>query len=213
MPDEIQIGWNAIAGRYYDLATGRFVKFVEVGVAIEDVVIETRAGMSALTDKLIASEISLAEWQGGMMDLIKRGNNLSAIAARGGVWQMSPSDWGAVGNLTKEQYKYLRNFAEEISSGKQPLNGSARVRAQLYADAVANQFENLLRRNEEIYQKMTEERRVVNPDAEHCQTHGDLIGCEELAKMGWQPIGTLPPIGHSPCIVKCRCHFEFRKGK
>lgn len=212
MPDEITFGWNPIAGRFYSLATGRFISFQLIrDEGIEALVMDTKAQMGTLTDQLIAHEISLAEWQGSMMELIKDGNNLSAIAARGGFEQMSQADWGAVGRATRDQYEYLRNFAEQIASGEQPLNGSARVRAQLYAEAIENQFERFRRRNVRIYHGAEEERRLLDPDAEHCDTRDELTGCVDIADFGWQIIGSLPPIGQSPCIVRCRCRFVFRK--
>lgn len=217
MPDLTEYIWNAGAGIYINAATGRFVKFTDVLVSVEDIVDFEKERMGSVTDQLIAHEISLADWQSQMMSLIKQGNNMVAVAARGGIDQMSFADWGAVGNATRDQYAYLRNFAQEIADGKQPLNGSARVRAQLYADAIENQFERFRRRNEAIYNGAQEERRIIDPAAEHCETRVDkdtgeeLIGCVELAAMGWRKVGTLPHIGKSPCIVRCRCHFIFRK--
>jgi hypothetical protein len=61
---------------------------------------------------------------------------------------------------------------------------------------------------------MEEELRVLG-EADHCSTEddpdGDREGCLELAALGWQPIGTLPKIGESVCIVNCHCRFAYRK--
>lgn len=35
--------------------------------------------------------------------------------------------------------------------------------------------------------------------------------CVDYALSGWQPIGTLPPIGDSQCGQNCECRFEFRE--
>jgi hypothetical protein len=40
-----------------------------------------------------------------------------------------------------------------------------------------------------------------------------LTGCKELAAKGWQPIGSLPPIGGAPCNANCKCRFEYRRPK
>jgi hypothetical protein len=211
-PIDAIFGWAALTGKYYSFSANGFIDFLFIrDNGIENIVNSIKADMGSLTDQLIARQISLAEWQSGMMELIKDGNNLAGVAARGGWAQMSPADWGAVGNATREQYEYLRNFAEEIANGKQPLNGSARVRAQLYADAIETQYERFRRRNEQLYNGAEQERRVLDPQAESCQTRGDLEGCIELSALGWQQIHSLPPIGHSPCIVRCRCHFIYRK--
>ena len=54
-----------------------------------------------------------------------------------------------------------------------------------------------------------EERRVLER-AEHCESDEELEGCIELSEKGWQPIGTLPRLGVSPCRSNCRCRFDYR---
>jgi len=123
-----QFGWNEVAGRYIDLSTGKFVPFLDVRDALDIVADASGARMNALTDQLIGEQISLAEWQIGMMEEIKISHTAAAASARGGWAQLSPADWGATGRMIRDQYDFLRNFANEIASGKQRLDGTARVR-------------------------------------------------------------------------------------
>jgi hypothetical protein len=139
-----------------------------------------------------------------MMEQIKLAHTASAAAARGGWAQMSQSDWGAAGRMIRDQYDYLRNFADQIASGQQLLNGNALVRADLYADAARGTFEQMRRRYEQQQNGMQEERRVLG-EADHCE------GCLAQAELGWQPIGTLDPIGAEECITRCHCTFFYRK--
>lgn len=204
--------WNAVAGRYYNATTGRFVSAAEVAQGVDALAADTADIMAGLTDSMIAGDLSVAEWQSQMMTLIRDGNRASAIAARGGIAQMSQADWGSVGAANREQYKYLQRFADQIASGKQPLNGSARTRAKMYASAIRTQFEKFARRVAQVYLGAEEERRVLG-NAEHCRSSDDKMGCEEIADMGWQRIGKLPPIGAAPCLTNCKCHFVYRKRK
>jgi hypothetical protein len=197
-------GFNEVAGRYISLSTGRFVPFLEVRDALDVVIEASGSRMNALTDQLINEQISLAEWQIGMMEEIKISHTAAAASARGGWAQMSPSDWGATGRLIRDQYDFLRNFANEIATGKQRLDGTARVRTQLYAQAPRGTFEEMRRRYERLMNGMEEERRVLG-EADHCQS------CLDAAALKWQPIGTLPRIGDSLCLTNCHCHFIFRK--
>lgn len=48
------------------------------------------------------------------------------------------------------------------------------------------------------------ERWVLAPDAEHCE------GCADLAKKGWVPLDTLPPLGFQDCQAACRCWVAVR---
>ena len=199
-----QYGWNESAGRYVDLDTGRFVPFSDVRNALESVIDVSGVRMNILTENLVGGQISLAEWQAGMMEQIKISHTASAASARGGWAQMSQSDWGAAGRLVRMQYDYLSNFANEIASAKQLLNGTALVRADLYADAARGTFEEIRRRYERTMNGMEQERRVLG-EADHCK------GCLDQAALGWKPIGSLDPIGAEECVTRCHCTFIFRK--
>jgi hypothetical protein len=62
--------------------------------------------------------------------------NLNAIALERGGWaNLTPSDFGRVGQIVREQYGYLRGFANDIASGKQRLDGTLGTRAKLYSQA------------------------------------------------------------------------------
>lgn len=206
-----RFNWNPLSGRYTDATTGRFVSFASVkDFAIEPIIARAQGEMQLLLTMLRTKEISIGQWQTLMMSQIKQLHVMAAVAARGGLDQMSPSDWGVVGAQIKNQYIYLRNFAKQIESGKQPLNGFAIRRVQMYAEAVRSTFEQIRRRVASVYMGATEEIRVLGP-AEHCHTDGKLLGCSELAEKGWQPIMSLPRIGETPCRTNCRCKFKFRK--
>lgn len=198
-----QYGWNANANRYVDLITGQFVSFVDVRNALEFNITASQSIMKALTQQLIDGTLSIADWQLDMMEQIKILHTSSAAAARGGWAQMTQSDWGFVGQKIRAQYEYLQNFALEIQNGKQLLNGSALVRAELYGQAGRGTYEDMRRRAEALLNGMTEEMRVLG-EADHCEDCLNYAGT-------WAPINTLPRIGDSICIVNCHCKFRFRR--
>jgi hypothetical protein len=197
-------GWNETAGRYTNLSTGKFVKFSDVRDALESVMTASGDRMHNLTQQLVDSQLSLAEWQSGMMEQIKLAHTAAAAASRGGWAQMSQSDWGAAGRMVRNQYDYLRGFAEQIASGKQLLNGTALARTNLYGEAARGTFEEMRRRYERLMNGQEEEARILG-EADHCE------GCLDQAAMGWQPIGTLDPIGSEECLTHCHCSFAYRK--
>lgn len=196
--------WNEAAGRYIDRSTNRFVAFSKVRDALESVMDASGIRMNMLTQQLVDSGLSLAEWQSGMMEQIKLAHTAAAAASRGGWAQMSQADWGAAGRLIREQYSFLRGFANQIANGEQLLNGTMLVRADLYANAVRGTFEEMRRRYERLMNGVEEEARILG-EADHCD------GCLEQASLGWQPIGTLDPIGAEECLTRCHCSFAYRK--
>ena len=201
-------GWDAASGRYYDLATHRFVSSGVVHRAIEEAILASQNSMAAVTQSLVSGSIGLPQWQLAMEAEIKLIHTASAALARGGWGQMTQSDWGWVGQRVKTQYQYLRNFANQIADGSQSLNGKAVFRARMYAQASRNIYEEMRRRFMRLYKGAVSERRILDPVADHCEP-GDRPGCVELAAKGVQPIGTLPEIGDAQCLTMCRCKFMF----
>ncbi len=196
-------GWNEAARRYVEQRTGRAIAPEAVRATLEEVVSSYQAELEQLTDRLLAGQVSLAEWQGGMAGLIKMAHVTAAALARGGWAQMSPADWGLVGQLIKRQYWYLNRLAGQVDRGEQKLNGRLLRRAVMYGEAIRGTNESVNRR---LHQGLgfSEERRVRGI-ADSCPT------CVREAGKGWQLINSLAAIGQSECLTRCRCHFEYRK--
>ena len=197
-------GWNEVAHRYYDLESGVFVSRASVNAGLEAVMDASALRMNDITQKLMDGGISLADWQTGMMTQIKNTNVAAAALANGGWDQMTQSDWGAAGQLIREQYDFLRGYAKDIADGTQALDGRALVRSDMYADAANGTFWEMDKRSM-LADGYEEGRRVLEPGADHCDD------CEEYASEGWMPIEDIPEIGNSQCLTRCRCEIEDRK--
>lgn len=204
LPAIVGYGWNQTAHRYYDLDTGVFVSKTVIRDSLENLMDLSALKMDALSEKLQAGTISLADWQSGMMQQIKAAHVASSALANGGWAQMTQSDWGYVGSLIKEQYQYLRNFSQQIANGTQPLDGRFMVRTDLYGDAANGTYSQMIRRSM-VSEGYDEGRRVLEAGADHCDD------CLEYANDGWMPIDEVPEIGDSQCQVRCRCEIVYRK--
>lgn len=191
------------AQRYRNTATGRFVSMQTVRErGLEPVMRASESRMAELTQQRIDGLISTGAWRTGMAREIKTIHIEAAMAANGGRAQMSQADWGRVGARVKSQYRFLDNYAGQIDSGAQPLNGTMLSRSRMYADAARATFEET-RRGARMETGWQEEERILGP-AEHC------VGCLKYAGR-WAPIGSLPPIGSQQCRTRCHCHFVYRK--
>ncbi len=203
LPGATGFGWNAAAHQYYSLDSGRFVPRSAIRDGLESLIDASAIRMNNLAEKLQAGSISLADWQMGMMQQIKAANIASAALANGGWAQMTQSNWGATGQMIREQYDYLRNFATQIANGEQPLDGRFLVRSDMYGDAANGTYSEMERRSmaEDGYD---EGRRILESGADHCDD------CEQYASEGWMPIEDIPAIGDSACVTRCRCTIEYR---
>ena len=97
---------------------------------------------------------------------------------------------------------HLRDFAGQVASGAQRIDGRFRQRVKLYVNSARGVYHETRRKVQQTAGK-TMEKNVLSGD-EHCP------GCLDATAAGWQPIGSLPPIGTRTCLSHCRCHWEFR---
>lgn len=209
LPADHAYGWDEISGRYRDLLTGRFVGQAAVSAELERYLATAQSNITVLSDQLRSGAINLQEWQLGMESNVKLSHTIAGALARGGWAQMTQSDWGWVGRKIRDQYKYLRNFAQEIANGTQPMDGRFMQRAKMYAQAARSTYQEMRRRYFRLSGKALSEARILTPGAEHCEGGSGRPGCVELAALGKQPVGTLPPIGSAQCLTHCLCHFVF----
>lgn len=198
----IQYGWNDAAGRYIELRSGRFVAQATVRAVVDQTLDGFGARMVALTDSLRGGQLGLSAWQAGMAQEIKAAHLFAAAAARGGWAQLSPADYGRVGQRLRVEYAYLRNRALAIQNGTQRLDGSLIQRTRLYAGAARGTF-HAVERVEVASRGFDQEHSALAP-VENC------AGCITQAARGFVPLGELIPIGQRDCIANCKCVVIYR---
>lgn len=193
--------FNASAYAYID-ARGRFLSAREVREALDTAL---QAGTGRTRDLAVAlreRRISLADWHVGMMRELKTAHLYGAAAARGGWQNMTPADYGRVGQQVRKQYEYLRGFGADILSGKQPLDGTLLSRAELYGQSGRVTY-HAVEQREMVVRGRTEERNVRHP-ADSCP------GCLAETARGWVAVGSLRPVGSRDCRTRDRCTIEYR---
>lgn len=194
--------WSEGQQRWRDAATGRMVAQAAVNQAVDSVIVKVGERLASITEQLQSNEITLAEWQTQMAHELKMLHIGAAMVGRGGRAQMSQGDWGWTGQRLRTQYAFLRQFAQDIATGKQKMDGRLLARAQMYAQAARATQREMMRRTAGIIGRV-QERNVLG-SAEHC------AGCVRATSMGWVPIGTLPAIGTRECRSNCRCTIQTR---
>lgn len=195
-------GWRPKSGRYVNLATGRIVAAAEVRRALDVALDRSTSEVQRLSRELVNGRVTLAEWQLGVARQLKNAHHASAALARGGWAQMTAQDQGRLGPRVKEQYHYLANFAAQIESGQQRLDGTFLRRVTLYTQAPRGTYHDYETRGKQE-QGYTECRNELGA-ADHCE------GCLAETARGWVPIGSLIPIGSRQCLSSCRCSLVYR---
>lgn len=191
----------SFGGRYRS-PSGRILSERQARAILDRTLDSAGNPIQALSQQLRDGNVRLEDWRLQMQRQIKNSHISSAALQRGGIENMTQSDWGRVGAEVRRQYQYLEGFTREIADGTQRLDGTLQRRAQMYVDAgrtTYHRFEQVAA----VDMGMTEERSVLSP-ADHCQ------GCLDEAAKGWQPIGQMVPIGRRDCRSNDRCTVEYR---
>lgn len=191
--------WNARAQQYVT-TDGRFVARARVRLALDQAIARKTSELKVLANNLRGGSISLDSWALRTRELVKDVNLYSAAAAKGGWAQMTPTEYGRVGQAVKTQYAYLDRFVGEISAGL-PLDGRFLARASMYATSGRVLYGAIVS-DAMADVGFTWERNMLSP-ADHCAS------CVGETARGRVPIGELIPIGERTCLGNCQCFIEY----
>ena len=188
-----------VSGRYRD-ERGRFVASSTVRREL-DRYLDTDDPAKALAEALRGRAVNLADWEVAMRRHVKN-THLNAIAMERGGWaNLTPSDYGRAGQIIREQYGYLRGFANDIASGKQRLDGTLGVRAHLYSQAGRNSYYRS--KAENISDRVTHQRSIRGKRDSCWQ-------CVELDRKVFRiDDSSFPLPGRRVCNHNCGCYVEY----
>lgn len=195
--------WVPAQARYRDSETGRFVSRSTVLGYLRESMDAAGNEVKLLVAKAKNSEVSVADFSTLFRREIQDEFIRQYIAGRGGLGSMTQSDWGRVGRLLRDQYKYAKGFEADILGMSE---AAAANRANMYINAAGSAFEWGQRQAHKLSGNFTEEFWELG-DAEHCDD------CERLNSMGWVAVGTLPTVpraGGTACMTNCQCGIKYR---
>ena len=189
-----------VSGRYRDTSTGRYVQGAAVRREL-DRYLDTADPAKALAEALRGRQVSLADWEVGMRRVVKN-THLNAIALERGGWaNLTPSDFGRVGQIVREQYGYLKGFAADIASGKQRLDGTLGTRAKLYSQAART---SLYKSKAANMSGGVTHQRSIRSARDSCRQ------CLDLDRKVFRIDDTSFPLpGQRICRANCQCHLEY----
>lgn len=199
--------WNAKAGRYYNTATGRFLTNAK---ALEYVQASADSAINAsnlLAEYVSEAAISPSQWATMMRSEIKHEYIRQYELGIGGRGRMLAPDWGSVGGMVGEQYKYLDGFAADLANLSE---GQIRARSRMYINSGREAYE---RAHGKVAAELgfDEIAWVLGPVlTDHC------ADCVAFANMGWQLVeadpymGAIPGSGATACLTNCNCNLEYK---
>lgn len=101
---------------------------VRIGIFDNDV--------NGLAEKLFIGDVTLGAWEEKMKQIIRELHSSVAAINKGGWDQMTWEDWGRLGPILKDQYKYLHQFAQKIATNRETISLRAiQAQARLYGQS------------------------------------------------------------------------------
>lgn len=127
------------AEKKFTQPSGRGIKINPV--RMRDKLIQNAKPLSdALSARLTAGEITLQQWQNQMRGLIKDVYLNEYMLSKGGVNMMTQADYGRIGGILNEQFRWLDNLSAELQAGK-VTPGQLTTRARMYIESASEAFE------------------------------------------------------------------------
>jgi len=193
--------WLAATGLGMWLYRRRRVSPVAVASQLERVMAGLeREARAASADYHVPAD----EWALRMAGISSASALIAGAVAAGG-WSRLDMVVGDIEEQIAAELGYLDAFADDVVAGRVSRDGRFVRRAMLYG-AAGWGFYMLLRGREAARRGYGEEHSILDPGAEHCQE------CVAESDRGWQPLGSLVPIGDRQCRSGCRCRMEYRNG-
>lgn len=201
--------WDASLSRYRDTQTGRIVS-VETIRDWSNTSIESTQGI--VTEAANIANDNPNAWYNIMRNEIKGEYIRQYLAGAGGRNNMTQSDWGSVGAMIADQYRFLNDFFEEVQTGELAVESIA-ARSRMYINSAREAF---ARASQKSHRKAgySQQKWTLGTTKQHCDN------CPDFAGLGWVSIDfkykvgrktAYPGNGATQCLTNCDCHLEFRK--
>jgi hypothetical protein len=115
--------------RYRDSESGRTLNQNQVRGLVQQSIDAAASNLSGITSLAGSNQLSPADFNARMRDEIKYAYIREYVLGRGGLGQMTAEDWGSIGGMVADQYRYLGPFSEEITNLSE---GQIAARAAMY---------------------------------------------------------------------------------
>jgi hypothetical protein len=123
--------WEDDTHNYRNTETGQFVSQNDILRLSGERIDRTFPVSDQLVSMLVNGQLNVRDWELLMRQELKAAYIQQYLLGRGGLGAMTQADWGSIGGMLREQYRYLNNFAREIKAGGL-TEGQIRVRARMY---------------------------------------------------------------------------------
>jgi len=108
--------YDVVTKRYRDEVSGRTLNQNQVRGLVQQSIDAAANNLSGITSLAGSNQLSPADFNRLMREEIKYSTIRQYALGRGGLAQMGAEDWGSIGGMLADQYRYLGPFSEEIGN-------------------------------------------------------------------------------------------------
>jgi len=128
--------WAWLSGikEWFSTALNRVLGRGEVQAASETRTDTASPEMDLLAGALSSGQLDVGAWETSMREAIKAEYIQQYLLGRGGLENMTQQDWGSVGGMIADQYRYLDGFAVEVAAGNLS-EAQIAMRARMYINS------------------------------------------------------------------------------
>jgi hypothetical protein len=108
--------WEEDTQRYREVGTGLFLSASDIRDLSSERIRIAGSGTDGLARMVAGDQLNNRDWEVLMRQAIKREYVQQYELGRGGVTQMTPQDWGSIGGMLADQYRFLGDFSREIEN-------------------------------------------------------------------------------------------------
>lgn len=110
--------WDDRVKRYRNPTTGQFVGIKEMAGLRTQFLEQQKQSLVGLTRVYASETINFKTYRKQVVETLKQTYIDMYAIGKGGRNNMTQADWGKIGSMLKEQYKYLNPFMDQIEAGK-----------------------------------------------------------------------------------------------
>lgn len=206
MPREFE--WDERTQRYRVISgsgKGQFITKEAITTLEEKAIAASGSVITKYNNRLFNDEISLEEWQTGIVTEL-RDLHLQAYALGAGGWEnLTKQDYANIKKTLDSEMEFFDKFSQEIADGKLS-NAQIEARSQMYA--------NKLHSVTEAGRLASHKKAGYKTESRHRTVTESCSECIQYESTGIVEIGTLPNPGEAcSCHSNCKCYKQYYKSE
>jgi hypothetical protein len=186
--------YNDRLQRWQNVSNGQMVSEANVIAEMRRHQDATYTALDALTEQLYNGQINVAQWQVGVAQELKDAHLAQAMLGVGGKANMTSVEYGRVGGVLRDEYRYLARFADDIAAGRQS-RAQAMARIKQYGNASQQAY----------WREWSLKEPYIWWQRNAGESCSDCVDIEANNPYTGDTLPTVPGAGTTKCRGNCKC--------